>query len=307
MPASAVQDDDDTIASAFDRAVAQVVLDQPMLQVGIVGEGIKQAYFVALPSLDLAEHVEWVDLPADASPGDADAAILRALERRHDTPWPGLHRRPGWKLTVFRRRPRGGGGVDARSGDEDEDHVTLDVSLAVHHAHADGKSTALFHAALLRALDAGAAPVPPALGRDRVLSLPTGRRPALQPPQEALVPFRTSLAYLAATLWAELVPAWLRPAPRPLTPWTGGPIAAPAVTRLRLAASLPAAEASRVLAACRRRGTTLTPLVHALVAASAAARLPAEVVAGGGFSAVTPRSAKARSGSTKPRSRGMVC
>ena len=269
------------LRTAVENALAAVVMRHGILRAGVAGEDTHEPVFTHLRTIDLREMIEWKELPGESSTnggGDDEymQALLRSTEERHDRLWEDLARRPGWKLIVHVHQRRGGGaGSDGR--------LRLDISLAFHHIYADGQSVFLFHRDLVQALSARGGPPPPAELHDHVLHLP--RPPAIPPPCEALVPFTLSWGFLLRLVWWELVwkklaPAWLAvrfvPAPAALS-WTAGPVTPdPHRARLRLVRVRPDALAA-VLAACRRRQTTLTPLLHALAIASLAARLPASV------------------------------
>jgi hypothetical protein len=135
----------------------------------------------------------------------------------------------------------------------------------VHHAIADGRSTALFHTKLLNELNQPRGR--PTQLCDRTLSI-DGSRKLIQP-QEELVKFSTSWFFLLQTLWRELGPTWLQ-GQQPEAPWVGKAITRePCHTELRLV-TVSAVAVPRILAACRANQTTLTPLLHILVLASLA-------------------------------------
>ena len=268
-----------SLQTAVEHALVAVVMRHGILRVGIAGEDEPEPVFTYLKTIDLREMIEWKQLPGSGSDGDGDGeyvrALLRSTEERHDRLWEDLPRRPGWKLIVHHARQDGGRDAPGR--------VNLDISLAFHHAYADGQSVYIFHRDLLRALnstrDEGGGVAPPAELQDHVLHLT--KPPTIPPPFETLVPFTTSWGFLLRLVWWEVVwknlaPAWARREPRPETlPWTGGPVdPEPHRARLRLVRATPDA-VDALLTACRARRTTLTPLLHALALASLAARLPA--------------------------------
>lgn len=255
---------------ALEVAIAHVVLGLPSLGIGIAGEETPNPHFVALPSIHLDNHVEYVEGPDQ----HRDAALLRILEKQHDQAWPAIASRPPWRATVI-SYPRSATGSDSINA-----LVALDVVFAVHHSIADGRSTAAFHARLLSELSRMAES--PMQLSGHVISLP--KNPQLVPPLEEVVRLTQSWSFLLHTLWREFAPAWLQKTPA--TTWTGGPITRePCQTNLRLVV-LPANMARKVLAACREHHTTLTPLLHALTLASLIKHVPAEVA--GAFSSSTP-------------------
>ncbi|KAK4128293.1 hypothetical protein N657DRAFT_607509 [Parathielavia appendiculata] len=247
------------IPDVMDTAVANVVLAIPFLSVGIVGEDTNKAAFVQCPSIDLEHHVEYVEEEGTES-GTQDSVLLRILENQHDRPWPEIEHRPPWKLTVI-----------VRDSAPEDGRIVLDAVFAVHHAVADGRSTALFHRKLLGELNHSSGQ--PAQLMGRVLDVKGAGVGELVRPQEELVKFDLSWGFLLQTLWGELAPAWLR-RQQPAAPWAGKVITpAPCRTRLRLV-TVPAVTVTGVLAACREHQTTLTPLLHALALASLARHVP---------------------------------
>ncbi|RYP22611.1 hypothetical protein DL767_009007 [Monosporascus sp. MG133] len=253
-----------SISNVIENALATVMMQHGILRVGIADEDTQEPVFTYLRTIDLRQMIEWKKISA-SEPDAYMRDLLRSTEAQHDKLWEDLPGRPGWKLIVHQN-----------SQPDDAENVTLDISFAFHHAYADGQSAVIFHRDLLRALNGGG--LPPAELQDHVLHLT--KRPRLPPGAEELVPFSISWPYLLKLIWAEiiwkeLVPSWLKPTPSPDTvPWTGNPInPEPHKANLRLVRVSQTALAS-LLAACRAHGTTLTPLLQALVLASVASRLP---------------------------------
>ncbi|KAK3906236.1 alcohol O-acetyltransferase 1 [Staphylotrichum tortipilum] len=257
------------IRHVLESAVASVVLAIPSLSVGIVGEDTSSPRFVQQPSVNIGHHFECLE--AGVELGGQEPDLLRLLENQHDQSWLDVEHRPAWKLTVVIRDVAPKNGL-----------LVLDAVFAVHHAIADGRSTAVFHARLLDKLNRPQSD-PPAQLSGGILDI-TGTR-KLVPPQEQLVKFTTSWGFLVRTLWRELGPAWFQ-GQQDAAPWTGEPITREACrTALRLVI-IPAAAVPLVLAACRAHQTTLTAFLHSLALASFASRLPAE--AAGAFRSSTP-------------------
>ncbi|KAK3310321.1 alcohol acetyltransferase [Chaetomium strumarium] len=248
-----------SVRDVLETAVANVVLVIPSLSVGIVGEHTNKPHFVQRPSIDLEHHIEFLEKP-NTDPAARDMSLLRMLEDQHDRCFPDTERRPPWKLTVVVW-----GAISEPSS------LVLDAMLAVHHSIADGRSTRLFHVHLLNELS-HPSPRPSQLS-GRILDTAGVR--GLLPPQEELVKFTLSWKFMLQTLWRELGPAWFRKDQHG-APWTGKTITRePCRTRLRLV-TVPTVGVGHVLAACRAKQTTLTPLLHALVLASLAKHIPGE-------------------------------
>ncbi len=191
-----VQDAAAPFAARLETALAKVVADLGSLRIGIAGETTGKPCFVRIDSVDLRDHIRWRTV-------DGDAGLLRLIEDQHDRLWPDIERRPPWTVIV----------VEGPAG-----LVAVDIVFAVHHALCDGKSTAVFHRHLLRALSAGPGPPPPGLD-GHVLDL-SGRKPVVPPSLEAMVKFDISWPFFLWTLWSDMAPSWLRPS-RAAPPWTG--------------------------------------------------------------------------------------
>lgn len=258
------------VRDVLEAALANVVLAIPSLGVGIAGEETSKPHFVHRPSINLEDHLEYLE-KADAPDSDTpDSALLSILQDQHDRSWPDIGNRPPWKLTIL-----------TRDAAPEDGSLVFDAVFAVHHSLADGRSTALFHTKLLAELNNPSGP--PTQLSGRILTI-TGPR-SLLPPEEELVGFSTSWRFLVQTLWRELGPAWLK-WHRPAVPWTGKAVRRePCRTLLRLV-TVPAAAMPCILDACRANQATLTPLLHSLVLASLARHVgPEEALA---FHSSTP-------------------
>ncbi|KAH6854370.1 hypothetical protein B0I37DRAFT_401370 [Chaetomium sp. MPI-CAGE-AT-0009] len=250
-----------SVLDVLETAISNVILSTPSLAIGIVGEETSRPQFIQQASINLEDHFEFIE-KANTDPADHDSILLSILEDLHDRRWPDIERRPPWKLTV----------LSWNAGPEDN-LVVLDAVFAVHHAIADGRSTAFFHAALLSELNRSSRR--PAQLRGRTLNVTDGGAGKREPPQEELVGFSKSWGFMVRTLWRELGPAWLQ-GHQPAAPWTGKAITRePCQTRLRLVKVSPVA-VPRILAACRANQTTLTPLIHALVLTALSKHAPPE-------------------------------
>lgn len=272
MPRSALRDQN--LESVVEHAVAQTILSHPVLQVGIVGEDTTSPSFVYLPSLDLSNLIRWEQVDAD-TPSGRDAALQRVLEVRHSTLWPELHRQPGYQFIVLEPS------LSERSSAA---ILTIDIVFAFHHGYGDGTSGVILQRTLLEALNSPGL-VPSFNPSSHVLTIDSAS--PLPPPQDALINFKISWSFLIKTLWGEFAPSFLKPAPSEPA-WAGKPISLrPDGTHLRLF-SLPATTASDIVARCREKSTTLTPLLHVLVLHSLVKRLPESAVANHTLTCATP-------------------
>ncbi|KAK1716744.1 alcohol acetyltransferase [Colletotrichum acutatum] len=252
-------------------AVAQVIAEQPFMQVGIADEDKQTSSFVRVPQINLSNHIQWFppshpgsgsgSIPGPDTTGGPgpDATLCKHLSHQHDQLWPEITQRPPWKLSIIPIQTS-----------QNEPPAEIEVIYFFHHAISDGTSGSIFHKRLLHALNN---PSTTQHLQSTILTLPTP--PSLPLPQENLVNGRISWPYFLRELWSAFGPAWLKPKPA-ATPWTGEAIRldTPFHTNVRIV-TIPAATVSNLLAACRAKGLTLTPLIHALVAASLARHIPA--------------------------------
>src|SRR5690606_13881577 len=224
------------VREILEKAVVNVVLSIPSLCVGISGEDTSKPRFVQLPSISLDSHFEFVRHPEEGSAA-RDASVRGLLEDEQDRSWPDIEHRPPWKLILI-----------AWGAENEADPFVFDAVFAAHHAIADGRSTALFHTALLNELNHPTTKVTPR--SERTLDLRGIARRVYAQPQEELVNFSKSWGFLARVLWREFAPAWLRGHQHP-APWAGQTITPePCRTKLRII-SIPSAAVPEILAACR--------------------------------------------------------
>ncbi|EPE09237.1 hypothetical protein F503_07013 [Ophiostoma piceae UAMH 11346] len=266
LPAGLPPSEDQTKAR-ITAALAAVVLERlPSLRVGIAGDDTKKPVFVTVPSLDLADHVEWVSRAPGLAADEYDALLARDLARDNARAWPNVETQPPWRLVVYLNTADG----------------WADLAFALHHSVGDGKSGLMFHTHLVEVLNS---PSPAAAAASSVLTFTV--LPALVPAQEDLIKFNITWLFFIKTIWAELAPKWLKPAP------TAAYYAGPRVALyehvldgpLRLFHLSPT-QAAAVLAGCRAHGTTLTALIHGLQMVLFARRTPADVASA--FACVMP-------------------
>ncbi|KAI1825998.1 hypothetical protein F4861DRAFT_499799 [Xylaria intraflava] len=310
-----------SIQDVIENALATVVLGQPMLRVGIAGEDTKDPAFVHVKAIDMRGMIEWKALgtPASITSGTRqseesrseygrkeqsqyndeagyEAGLLRSLEKHHEHLWEDLAVKPGWKIVVH-HDPRQLGSLQPREpshlgqAEEKADALlSLDISFCFHHAYADGRSGYAFHADLQRALNNGTRP--PEL-QDHILYF---AKPSTLPPgMETLIPFSVSWSFIMQTVWTQLlypiiVSSFLGRLLRLETtqadiPWTGAPVDG-SNPRAHIRMMFKLDDESRlkaILTQCRSHGTSLTGLLHALIARSLARR-----ERGKSFRSVTP-------------------
>lgn len=252
-----------------EEAVARLILRLGGLRVGITDEDSNKACFIQVPSMDLDDFIKWNTIAVNSS-AEYDQQVLQVVKCRLQQLWPNIANRPPWQLLVVQNELAGA-----------SENVVLDVIFAVHHALSDGKSTTVFHSELLRELNSPSGPTPGLTKHSLIFD----SRPLLAPSQEDLVRPTISWSFFLKTLWSEFAPSWAKPKAPP-EPWTGKLIT-PDPHRLHLrAVTIAPNTVTRLIAACRAHGTTLTGILHILVLASFARQVPEEVASS--FSGETP-------------------
>ncbi|KAF2969789.1 hypothetical protein GQX73_g3776 [Xylaria multiplex] len=239
------------------NALAHVVLAQPHLQTGIVGENSPSPAFVHLDQLDLSNHVYWV-LCQDSH--DLEKRYRESLESELDSRYSNLATQPGWKVVILKE-------ADAES---------IEVLYVWNHPHHDGMSGKIFHEQLLQSLHGGSInatePSIPQFHPDStswVLNLPDSSA-LLPPPPEILSSWPISPPFFLRFLWKELKPYWLFPgtahatwAPVHLTPFK---------TQVRTFVAN-CDTVNKLVDVCHQHDTTITGLFHALVLTSLTPKL----------------------------------
>ncbi|KAI0971343.1 hypothetical protein F4678DRAFT_479281 [Xylaria arbuscula] len=287
IPAACLRRQSVSLHDAVENAVARVVLGQALLGVGIAGEDTKDPAFVHLKKIDMLRMVEWKEIivPATISDAQVDKRIgSESKEEREKAYYEDrLEGKPGWKVVVH-HDPQQLGALRFRespgSGDTAEENnalLSFDISFCFHHVYADGRGGYIFHGDLQRALNDA---THPAELRNHILHLP--KPPLLPPPMDTLIPFSLSWTFILRTVWTEILNA----VPMPLffrrllrlepseaeVPWTGAPVDAsnPKIHVRTLFKVDDEAQLKGILARCRTYKSSLTGLLHALIARSLA-------------------------------------
>lgn len=265
------------VRSFFGQALTDVVSDLPSLRVGISGESSKYPSFVAVPSIRLANHLDWRDHTSQGKAEDLQT-LLRILEDEQGRGFADIDRQPPWRVVCVE--------FDGDAGSRRaKSTASLFVLFAVHHALADGMSTSLFQESLLDNLNNRLADMKIPDEKNDGVSFSDTCMPTLPLPLEQELKFKVSWAFFLKVLWKEFGPRWAAEADA-LHPWAGMPYAlSPTKTNVRMIA-IPSKTLTKVLRACRSKSTTLTPLIHAIILFSLSKRL--EQGEAGTFTAVTP-------------------
>ncbi|KAI0815794.1 hypothetical protein GGR55DRAFT_362584 [Xylaria sp. FL0064] len=302
IPAARARRQAVSLHDALENALAHVVLGQAMLRVGIAGEDTKEPAFVYLKTIDMRRMIEWKEIIISAArpkgqtgmgnegvsgkeqeKAQYEDRLLRSLEKYHEPLWEDLAGKPGWKIVVH-HDPRQFSALQSPQSPS-ADHVTqddnvmlfIDISFCFHHAYADGRGGYIFHGDLQRALNNAARP---AELRNHILHLPTP--PVLPPPMGTLIPFSLSWGFILRMVCSEILSAL--PVPLSLRrllglelneadiPWTGAPIdgSNPKIHIRTLFKIEDEVQLKGILAQCRNHKSSLTGLLHALIARSLA-------------------------------------
>ncbi|KAF2117149.1 alcohol acetyltransferase-domain-containing protein [Lophiotrema nucula] len=233
------------LAGAVNSAIARVVAQAPILQVGILGSESKKPVWIHLGRLDLNEHVQYVSL--DDSAG-SEQAVQDTIESQLDTRFFKLEDRPGWRATVFKHT----------------EVQFIDILFTWNHPHGDGMSGKIFHELLLKTLRTKTP-------EDSLKSLSdcklvfSDSSVKFPPATEQLVAMPISPLFLVKALWNDNKPTSVFKTP---TNADWAPISSmPYKTRFRVF-DVETSVTSNVLAACRHHKTTLTALLHGLTLVS---------------------------------------
>ncbi|KAF2249681.1 hypothetical protein BU26DRAFT_563579 [Trematosphaeria pertusa] len=237
-----------TLKARFCDALARVVLAQPHLQTGIIGENSKNPAFVRLDRLDLRNHVQWITLD-DSS--HFQQMYLETMQAQLDSRYENLSTQPGWRVVVLHE-------IGAES---------IEVLYVWNHPHHDGSSGKIFHQYLLRYLNETTSQdkepiVEVSEDSDRwILDLPDPSD-KLPPNPEIPTSWPVSPGFVLSELWKGLKPEWIFPPGNMHARWA--PIqASPYQTRFRNF-TVDTHLVMKLVGACRLHHTTLTGLVQAL-------------------------------------------
>ena len=254
-----------------------------MLCAGIGGEDSWRPVWRQIESLDLGVHVEWRDVGEEVASSSSleetfEGAFRKAVIEQIDAPFADVGTRPVWRIVVLNPVPRTEGGVERWRSNSN----WIEVLFCFSHVVGDGLAGKIFHETLQRNLRASTIdnnntddPLP--LKGD-ILQLPRFTKSTFTPSPQDLLTYTMSPTWALATLWRELIPPFLTKPERSWIPTrtnTNIKEAQPP-TRWRLF-HVDAARTSRILAACRRHGTTLTGLLQALALVAFAARVSPEL------------------------------
>lgn len=238
-------------AQSIELAIARVVLEHPFLRVGLRNENARKPAFVELENINFRNHIEWKFFNPSVN---YELEFVRLIKSRLDVKVESPESKPAWRILVL--------------------HIErtnfVDVMFEWGHAEIDGISVKLFHEDLLRNLNSNDK-VELDWFKDRVLTIPPEKRRDLLPPLHALCKFPVTTSYALSTLWREVKPSPL--VSKSVLQATWAPIRLTPYSTQYRHFSLDSNTLQNILAACRKRNTTLSGLIQALVHVSLATRL----------------------------------
>lgn len=228
------------------RALAQTVLDHPLLQVGVTKPGVKKAGFVKIDEIDFENHIEWhVVSPTEDYAAFADGVVTEQLDRRFTH----VDTRPGWRISIL--RPEGA--------------AYLDVIYFWRHTMHDGTGAKIFHRDLLKHLNNPPVDYFPLGLTGSVLSL-KDKQFRYPPPMTKMTKFSITPGWMLSTAWKELKPAQFARPTHTQQSW--GPYKGGRGVTVRRTVRMDVERSKKILSACREHKTTLTGLINGIAFAS---------------------------------------
>ncbi|KAF5000104.1 hypothetical protein FDECE_11290 [Fusarium decemcellulare] len=240
----------ESLKDFVENAFALAILKHPMFAVSRAQEDSKKPYWIRLDRIDLNNHIEWQTVTETQ---DYDKVLQDVLEDQVSRKYTHLETRPHWRSVIL--------GLTNLN--------FIDIVFAWDHTAADGKSGKIFHESLLACLNTQLGAKEPGPVKDRSFEVPaTASTPAMQ----HLIKFPVSFDFVLSE--AKKILNVSRPSKSPYTMTGWAPVQLkPYTTRISVI-KIDKDALAPILEACRKHGTTLTGLGHALVLVSMASRLP---------------------------------
>ena len=224
-------------------AVVDTIMRHPMMQVSIKDASIKTPSWIQLQSLDLTQHIQWLDIEEH----DDFERIVQEIFRVHlDDRFPDLSiKQPGWKFTIIRQ---GNASI-------------MEVLLTWNHPQFDGAGAKIIHEDFLEMLDNVQNGKHERAGLEGdVLKLP--QTSFLLPiPIESLKSLPLDSKFFAKVLWEEVRPQFLN---RDISQAAWCPIRSPPYKTQFRAFHINNASVLAILSLCRQNKTTITGLLNGL-------------------------------------------
>lgn len=251
------------------KALSGVILEHPLLQVGMIDTDQRVAKFVEIDSINLDKHVTWHTWSVEEYDQKVEESMVTEVDRPFDEAQAATT--PGWRLVVSY----------PESGPD-----WFDANFIFKHTIADGMSGKLFHKTLLSHLNQTATGGANAQLKGNVLDLTTtgGKPRTYPPPIDKMVKFSVPGRWALGFFWDETKPEGMktRAEHQVQATWApflegggdgGGPQVAAATGRRTLVVD--GQTTTNLVQRCRAHGTTMTGLVHAILLVSGARQLPA--------------------------------
>lgn len=230
-------------------AVANTVLDHPLLQVGI--NSAKKPAWVRLQRILLREHIIW----SQSTP--SRDAIALAESTCIDDKFDNRESRPGWRVSASCA----------------PDLTYVDVGFIWSHDISDGIGGKIVQETILYHLNAGGRVE--GLSDDGILLLPDA---SLPPAPETVCKYPVTPMFLLGQFWKEYCPGFIHPHRQTMATWA--PITQSSRKTTSRSISIDNAALQRILSQSRNNKTTLTGVLHAMTLLSLASRIPAETSPG---------------------------
>lgn len=181
------------LENAVRLAVVDTIMRHPMLQVGLQDPFSKTPSWIQLQTLDLTQHIKWVDLMGN----DFESMVRGTFSTQLDERFPDLSiMQPGWKVTIFRQK--------------DASTPSMEVLLSWNHPWFDAMGAKVIHEDLIKTLnDHDGAHKRITAGLDgNILQLPQ-EAPVLPTPIEVLRNAPVAVKALSKALWEDVRPDFM--------------------------------------------------------------------------------------------------
>ncbi|KAJ4060138.1 Alcohol acetyltransferase [Fusarium oxysporum] len=98
LPSHLIGGSFETIRNAFHRAMALIVVEHPMLQVGILNENSAVPSWIELENVDLGLHISWQEIKAS---DDYESSLKHEIRSQLDTWFTDVETKPGWRASIL--------------------------------------------------------------------------------------------------------------------------------------------------------------------------------------------------------------
>jgi hypothetical protein len=247
IPEALLTSDTAALQNIVENAFARAILQHPLFTVGRINVDSKKPYWVRLDQIDLNNHIEWRTV---ADQETYEKILHDALEWQVNKSYTNLETQPGWRATIL----------------QSAESNFIDVVFAWDHTPADGKSGKMFHDSFFTCLntpDDNAV-----IFRDRVFEVPNAE---LTPALHHLIKLPVSLHFIVGEFGRDIISGMKAKELPHMATWAPIPTEPSRTNMVTMKVTKRALKP--VLDTCRQHGTTLTGLMHALIAVSMATRL----------------------------------